>query len=126
MSKSDYWVNAILIFFILLHIIVLISGLITHKLLTYISVLNTISGLIVIIYWIQHQLRITQHIYETREMIFLGFETVLVAASIYSIVSNFHINHWVRVIQYVFFSIQFVCLLLLLLIMLFFKMNKLF
>lgn len=126
MSKSDYWVNVILIFFILLHIIVLISGLVTHKLLTYISVLNTISGLIVIIYWIQKQLRITQHIYEAREMIFLGFETVLVAVSIYSIVSNFQINYWVRVVQYVFFSIQFLCLVLLLLFMLFFKMNRLF
>lgn len=125
MSKSDFWVNAILIFFILLHIIILIAGIITHKLLTYVSFLNVATGLILIIYWIQKQLRITQHIYETRELIFLGFEALIVAVSVYSIVLHFHTDRWLRVTQYLFYSVQFVCLLLLLLFMFFFKMNRL-
>ncbi|HEY5407028.1 MAG TPA: hypothetical protein VIJ92_08070 [Ginsengibacter sp.] len=125
MSIPDSWVTTILIFFILLHTVVLIGGLITHKLLIYVSFLNVVTALIVIIYWIQQQLRITQHIYEAREMIFLGLQTVILAVSIYSIVSHFYINHWVRIIQYLLFSIQFISLLLLLLVMLFFKMDRL-
>jgi hypothetical protein len=125
MSKSDFWVNAVLIFFILLHIIVLISGIITHKFLTYVSFLNAITGSVVIIYWIQKQLQITQHIFEAREMIFLGLEALIVIVSIYSIVSHFHINRWLLITQYSFYSIQFVSLLLLLLFMFFFKMNRL-
>jgi hypothetical protein len=122
--SNDFWVNTILIIFILLHILVLITVLIFHKFLWYVSVLNAISGLIVIIYWVQNQLRITQHIYETGEMAFLGFEMVVVAVSIYSILSS-HAGYWLKFTQYLFFSIHFICLVLLLLFMLFFKMDKL-
>ena len=125
MSISDYWVKVILLFIILIYLGTLVAGLITHKLSQYVSIVNGLSGLAVIIYWVQKQLRITQHIFEGREMIFLGFEIAVVALAVYSLLSS-QSSHWVRVAQYLFFSIQFICLVILLLFFLFFKMNKLF
>ena len=125
MNPSDYWVKAILLFGILIYAIALIGGLITHKLLLYALIINTLSGLVVIVYWIQKQLQITQHIFEAREMIFLGFEAVVVAVAVYSLLSP-HVGHWLRVLQYLLFSIQFIFLVGLLLFFLFFKIDKLF
>ena len=125
MNPSDYWIKAVLLLSILVYAIALAGGLISHKLLQYVLIINAFTGLIVILYWVQKQLRITQHIFEAREMIFLGFEAVIVAVAIYSLSSS-HVSHWLRVVQYVVFFIQFIFLVMLFLFFLFFKMNKLF
>lgn len=124
MSISDYWIKLALIFGILVYLGTFIAGLVTHKLAQYIFIVNTLSGLAVFIYWGQKQLRITQHIFEEREMIFLGFELIVVTAAVYSLLSS-PVSHWLKIVQYIFFAMHSICLLLLLAFFLFFKMNKL-
>jgi len=124
MSISDYWIKLALIFGVLIYLGTLIAGLMTHKLAQYVFIVNAISGLAVLIYWVQKQIRISQHIFEAREMIFLGFELLVVTAAIYSLLSS-PISNWLKITQYIFFAIQFICLVLLLAFFLFFKMNKL-
>ncbi|KAA9035837.1 hypothetical protein FW778_19985 [Ginsengibacter hankyongi] len=83
MIISDYWIKLGLIFGILVYLGTFMAGLVTHKLEQYIFIINTLSGLAVLIYWGQKQLRITQHIFEGREMIFLGVELIIVTAAVY-------------------------------------------
>lgn len=124
MSISDYWIKLALIVSVLIYLGTLITGLMTHKLAQYVLIVNTLSGLAVLIYWVQKQLRISQHIFEAREMFFLGFEALVVIAAIYSLLSSTG-GSWLKITQYVFFAMQFICLLVLLAFFLFFKMNKL-
>lgn len=124
MSISDAWIKGIAISGVLIYAVIFIIGLKTHKLLRYISLLNLLSGLIFVLYWILKQLRITQHSFELRELIFLAFELVVVFLSLY-VIQSVVIPQWAKYLSYTFFSLQFLILVLFLLIMFFFKMNKL-
>ena len=125
MSKSDIVIIIILIVSILTHVSIGIIGLITHKLLNYLPFLNALSGLILVTYWVQKQLRITQHIFEMREMVVLCGEVLVVGVSIYTIVST-PMHFWLKMIQFVVFTLHLSALLLFAVFMLTFKMNKLF
>jgi hypothetical protein len=124
MSKTDSWVNIILITVIAAYIIVWIAGLVTHKLVNYFSMINAVTALAILIYWIQKQLHITQHYVETREIIFLGVEALFAGISIYTLFSSL-ITHWLKVAQYIIFSLHLIVLVLFLIFMLTFKMKKL-
>ena len=124
MSKSDKLVNIVLVIFILIHIAVWIMGSTRHKLINYISFLNAIAGLMMIGYWIQGEMRIVQHYVEMREIIFLGLEGLFVTLSVYSILTGSPV-YWLRVVQYSIFGLHLAALLLFLVFMLTFKINRL-
>lgn len=125
MSRSDQWVIIFAVTVALIHVAVLIIGSITHRLFYLMAIVNLISGSSIIIYWIQKQIRITQHISEGREMIVLGLEAIVVVVTAYSMASN-QWNSWQKVFQYIVFGIHFILLLLFIIFILTFKMKRLF
>ncbi|MCW3116077.1 MAG: hypothetical protein JWM28_159, partial [Chitinophagaceae bacterium] len=96
-----------------------------NKLPFYIVFINLLAGLSVIIYWIQKQIRITQHSIEFREMIFLVIESLIVGISVYYILSS-PLNHWIKVVQYIIFGLHWILTLLALAFMLTFRIKRLF
>ena len=74
MSKSDQWASIAVVIFILVHLVILITGWIAGQTSLLIASANLIVGLGIVIYWLQHQLHIRQHTVETREIIVLSIE----------------------------------------------------
>ncbi|WP_301921745.1 hypothetical protein [Ferruginibacter sp.] len=124
MSKSDQLINISVIMSVLIFVSAWIVGLATHKLPVLTTVLNLVVGLSIFIYWLQKQIRINQHIIEGREIVVLGCELIVIACAVYSIVFK-QWNGWVKGFQYIFFGIHLSALVLFLIFMLTFKMNKL-
>ena len=125
MSKADQWVVIVVLAVLMIHVLVLIAGLVTNRLSYFAGIVNLIMGMSVLIYWVQKQLRIEYHIFEMREWMALLFEAAVAGISIYSIFAA----QWTtgfRVLQYIFFGVHSLILILLLIFMLTFKMDRLF
>jgi hypothetical protein len=103
---------------------ILVIGYFTAKFTYLAAVLNAAAGISIILYWIIRQLQIEQHYFESREIIVLLFEVLVIAAAVFYIATSQKQN-WLRVMQYIFFGIHLVTLLLGLIFMLTFKMKKL-
>jgi len=124
MVTSNQITNTLLIVLIIIHFSVLTVGIKTNRSGFYLSMLNLVAGLSVLIYWIQKQLRITQHLFGTTEILALGFEIIIIASAIYFLFSK-KAGNWVVILQYVFFGIHLLALVLLFVFMLTFKMKRL-
>ncbi len=124
MNKPDQWVIITLLLLIVLHLAIGITGRIYGRQLFFTTLLNLITGSSILIYWIQKQFRISQHIFEQREILALCLEGLLVMCAIYYFASGKTINY-IRVIQYLFFGVHFLLLVAGLVFMLTFKMNRL-
>ncbi|MDN3657925.1 hypothetical protein QWZ08_19890 [Ferruginibacter paludis] len=124
MSKSDQWVIITVVAILLLHIVVWIIGYRTNKLILFTAAVNLLSGASIIIYWSVRQLMVTQHYIETREVIVLAFEIVVIACAVYTIVAGQKSN-LLKVSQYAFFGIHVTVLIAAFIFLLTFKMNKL-
>ena len=125
MNISNRFGNFILVISILIHVGVFIGGLVTNQLVCSIALLNAIFGFIILTYWTQHEMRITQHAKDVREIVFLCSEVLIFAVSIYFILSG-RLYYWLTILQYVIFALHLIMLLLLFAFMLTFKMKKLF
>jgi hypothetical protein len=124
MPNSNQSVLIILIAIIVLFLTVFIIGYKTNQLDFLIPLLNLVSALTLLLYWLQKQFRITQHYFELREMVVLSLEIVVVACATYSLVSNQNQN-WLRIMQYIFYAVHLLCLILFLVFLLIFKMERL-
>ena len=124
MLTANQTTNIILGILIANHIAVLIVGIKTNRTGFCLSILNLIAGLSILFYWIQKQLRIEQHLYDTTDILLIGFEIVLVAFATYFLVSK-KPGNWVLIMQYVFFGIHLLALILFCVFMLTFKMKRL-
>ena len=124
MSKSDQWIIITVVVFILIHLSIWVVGFLTNKLSYLTAGLNLVAGLSIIVYWVQKQLRIEQHYVELREIIVLCFELLVIGCTVYSFISRQWDNR-IRIAQYIFFGIHLAALLLVLIFMLTFKMNRL-
>ena len=124
MPNSNQSVLIILIAIIAVFLAVLILGYKTNQLTFLIPLLNLASGSSLLIYWIQKQIRITQHIFELREISVLGFEMIVVGCAFYALMSKAEYP-WLRVLHYVFWTIHFLCLGVFLVFMLTFKIKRL-
>ena len=124
MSKSDQGVVIIMLLLVLLYLAVWAMGYFTHKLPFYISALNIATAFAMVGYWAIRQLQIQQHYFELREMIGLGIEVVIFIAAIYAIASG-NKYKWITTMQYLVFGIHLLLLLLSLVFMFTFKINKL-
>jgi hypothetical protein len=124
MSKSDQWVIIAICVLILLYLSILVIGNFTGRFSYLSAFLNAVAGTSIILYWAIKQIQIDQHIIETRELIVLFFEVLIVAGAVYYVVGNQKYN-WLRVMQCIFFGIHLAALLLGLIFVLTFKINKL-
>jgi hypothetical protein len=124
MSKTDQLVSVILVIVILLYLSVFTIAIVYRK-ISFLSLLNLISALSVLIYWIQKQFRISFHIADPTEIAVLCFEIAVIGVGIYSIVSKQNLN-WISTIQKIVFGIHLSALILFLVFMLTFKITKLF
>lgn len=125
MSKPDKQVGVVLIILILAYGSVLIAGSVSHRLSFLTSLVNLFTGLSVIIYWLQKQIKIKQHRIESREIIVLIIEMLLIVSAAYIMITQ-QWHHWLRMVQYVFFGIHLIILLFFLVFILTFKIKKLF
>jgi len=124
MSKSDQWISVIIGITILINLSVLTLVLVYHK-TSWLTLLNGVSALSVLIYWIQKQFRISFHISDPMEIAVLCFEIAVIGVGVYSIVSKQNLN-WINIIQKIVFGIHLSALILFLVFMLTFKITKLF
>lgn len=124
MSKSDQWIIITVVVFILIHLSIWVVGFLTNKLSYLTADLNLVAGLSIIVYGVQKQLRIEQHYVELREIIVLCFELLVIGCTVYSFISR-QWDNGIRIAQYIFFGIHLAALLLVLIFMLTFKMNRL-
>ena len=125
MNKTDLLVISMVVLIIFIHLSVVFIQFFSNKFLYLMPVINLVAGLIVFIYWTQKQLSIRQHFFDTREIMVLCFEAIVVGCAVYCIVHR-QWNNWLKVLQYLFIAIHVSVLLLFLVFMLSFKMNKLF
>lgn len=125
MNKTDLLVISMVVLIIFIHLSVVFIQFFSNKFLYLMPVINLVAGLIVFIYWTQKQLSIRQHFFDTREIMVLCFEAIVVGCAVYCIVHR-QWNNWLKVLQYLFIAIHVSALLLFLFFMLTFKMNKLF
>lgn len=125
MNKTDQFIVVIVLLLMLVHLAVGIAGYVTGRLLLWVTLLNLLSASAIIIYWIQKQFTITQHIAEGREMLVIGLELTLIFCAIYLFFSGRTVP-LARLLQYIFFGGHLLFLILGLFFMLSFKMNRLF
>lgn len=123
MSKSDQWINIILVVIILVYLSILTVALVYHK-ISWLTQLNIVSALSVIFYWIQKQFRISQHTIDPLEIAVLCFEVAVIGVAVYSILNKQSVN-WLIIIQKIVFGIHLSAMILFLVFMLTFKINRL-
>ena len=123
-SKSNQDVVVIMLVLVLLYLAVWAIGYFTHKLPSFISALNITTALAVVGYWTIRQFQLQQHYFELREIVVLGIEVIIFITAVYTIASGFKYK-WITTMQYLVFGIHLLLLLLGLIFMFTFKINKL-
>jgi|GEM_PF-1463474 len=124
MNKADQPIIFILILLIAVHLSIAVLGFVKGRFLFYASILNFTSGLLIIIYWLQKQLRVQQHIFEQREFVVLNLELIMIFFAVAFFFTNRYATFF-KLVQYSFFTVHLLLLITGLIFMLTFKMNKL-
>ncbi|MEI9943627.1 MAG: hypothetical protein WDN26_05345 [Chitinophagaceae bacterium] len=124
MSKPDQWVITTIVLLILLHLSILAIGYFTAKFTYLAAFLNIAFGASVILYWVVRQTQIKQHHIEGREIIVLLAEVLVIATAVFYLATHQKSNG-IKIMQGVFFGIHLAVLILALVFMLTFKMNRL-
>jgi len=125
MSKADSSVIAMVIVLMIGFLLLWIAGLWQHRLLEYLTWLNLLTAAVIIIYWVEHEIRIKQHFPDLKEVSMLAFEISLAGISVYALLSN-NVYTWIKIVQYTSFCLHSLALVLFLVFMLTFKITKLF
>jgi hypothetical protein len=122
--KTDSWVIVIVLSFLIGHITTLLFGYFTNRLPFFISMVNLLVASIGIIYWGVKSLKIRYFNIETREVIVLIIEVIIMIFAIYFLVKKDE-KLWVNMVNYIGFSLHFMAGIVFLIFMLTFKMNRL-
>lgn len=123
MSKSDQWISIFVAILILIHLSVLAISILYHK-TSWIPLLNSLAALAVIVYLIQKQFTISHFILYPLELSFFSFEVLVLAFAVYSILNKQSLN-WLTILQKTIFGIHLTVLVLFLVFMLTFKIDRL-
>lgn len=123
MSTTDKWITIIVVGIIVIYPGVLIAGTAAHKLLSLISVVNFVTAIGILVYWLQHQIRISQHVIDLPEIVVLCIEAGVITCAALAL-KNLQSDGWLKIIQYIVFGIHTLGLICFLLFMLFFEMNR--
>ena len=124
MSNKDHWIVAAVIGFILIYGMVFITGYLNGRLVLFTAITNIITGLAMLIYWVQKAIRVQRLIVETREIMVIAVELVVIAVGSFWVLSAFD-SKWLRFFNYLVFGVHLLVLLLFLLFMLTFKIKRL-
>lgn len=124
MLTANQFTNIILTVLIAIHFSVLIVGIKTNRIGFYLSLLNLVDGMLILLYWIQKQLSITQHFVDTTEILVLSFEMIVIASASYLLMSK-KVSNSLVIMQHVLFGIHLLVLILFLVFMLTIKMKRL-
>ena len=124
MVKTDQWVIITIILLILVHLSIWAIGHFTHKFAYLAAILNIAAGASVILYWVIRQMQIEQHFIESREIMVLLFEVVVIVLAVMYLLAT-QKSQGLKVMQAIFFGLHLTVLVLGLVFMLTFKMNKL-
>ncbi len=125
MTISNRGLIATVVTFIVIYLLAIINDVVNSNQLIFILILNFSLSLVVLLYWIIKQLRIKIHYFELRELVVLSLEVVILVSSCFAIFQDV-LPKWFQMIEYVFFGIQFIALILFLIFALTFRMKKLF
>ncbi len=121
---TDQWVKITLVLVIIIYLAAWIIGYAAGNLLMLTSFLNLAMGLAVMGYNIVRKLQFSQQSIEGSEVIFFAFEILVIGCALYCIVTRS--NHLLpKVIQYLFYGMHLSALILFLIFMLTFRINKL-
>lgn len=124
MLKTDKTIMIFLFTAIAVYIAVFIVGILGDGTVKYISIINAITSGSVLLYWLNKQLRNTQHSFELREAIVLSAEVLFTTAAVYTILSN-TTNSFFSVLQHLIYGMHFIALLLFVIYLLTCKINRL-
>jgi hypothetical protein len=124
MRISDQRIKMITGIVLLIHAVLLTTGVMINKPSFLIAFLNAGFALSVIIYWICRQARITQHIFEVREIVVLCFEVAVTGFAVFSMIAD-QGNIWLSIIQFIIFGVHFAAAALFMAFILFFKIKRL-
>ncbi|WP_282165200.1 hypothetical protein [Cellulophaga baltica] len=122
---NDTTVNVVIVLILICHLAALILGYKMEKTTLFISYLNAIVVVGILIFWINKNLNIQEHYFEFREACALCVEACILIFALYSI-TGYSTNTYVKVINYVGFGLHVLATLGMLIFMSVFKMNKLF
>lgn len=125
MFKKDKTIMLVLLAMITLYIAALLAAVFICPPFSYISLVNAATSASVLFYWVNKQLRISQHVFELRETITLVAECLFAATAVYTVLSS-KANVFFSMLQYIIFGLHFIALLLLFIYMCMFKMKRLF
>ncbi len=123
MGRKDKLVVTVMLIFILANVSVLIIGILINKLPFLTGIVNFIAAVCILTYWVQKQIRVTQHFIECREITVLFFEFFIAVSFIFFITTG-KCQAWQRILQYVFFGMHFLALIAGLIFMLTFKIKR--
>ncbi|MBK9985173.1 MAG: hypothetical protein IPP15_22915 [Saprospiraceae bacterium] len=124
MSKSDQYVNILIIGTIILYLAIGVIGYKGQKFAYLASIVNIITGGAILLYWSLRQIQITQHIFELREILVLLFEVVVIACGVFYILSSER-GGGLKIVQYLFYGIHLIVFVLGLIFMMTFKITRL-
>lgn len=124
-NKSDRSIISLLILFNILQISLLLTGIFLGNFSIIASVVNMLTGLSVIVYWLIKQFRIVRHYFETREVLVLVFELIIVVFAVFHLLTT-NGYPWLIIMQGIIFCVHLVVSVFMLVFMLTFKMRKLF
>jgi len=121
MNKTDQWVIITIGFLILLHLSILVIGYFISRVAYLAAFMNVAAGASIILYWVVRQIQIEQHTLETRELVVLVGEVLVISAAAFYIFNQS--SHSLKILQYIFFGIHLLVLIGGLIFMLTFKMK---
>ncbi len=124
MSRQAQWIMIVVIGFIATHVLIWIAGYLVNRLAVFTALVNIVTGLTILIYWIQKAVRVQLFIAEPKELLILIAELGVIAGGIL-IVSNANESNWLRFFNYLAFGVHLLALLLFLFFMLTFKIKRL-
>lgn len=110
---------------IVLYLLVLLDTLLNHSQLYFIKTLNVITSFSLLFYWVVKQFRIKKHYFEMWEIAVILFEILILISSWYAIILT-DLPKWMTFIEYGFFLLHLMVLVLFLIFILTFKIKRLF
>jgi hypothetical protein len=123
MSTADKQISVAVALVVLIHGAVLIMASVSSS-FTSMAYLNLTVSASLLLHWTQKQIRIQQHVIELREIVALAFEVGVAGCSAYALVAA--PVSWLRVALVFISGFHFLAALLFFILMLTFKMRKLF
>ncbi|MFT4847534.1 MAG: hypothetical protein ACI83B_000053 [Sediminicola sp.] len=122
---NDTTVNLAIVIILICHLVCITIGYKMEKTTLFISYLNAIVVIGILIFWVNKNLYIQEHYFEFRESCALCLEACILTFALYSII-GFHNNTYVKVINYIGFGLHLLATTGMLIFMTVFKMNRLF